>query len=57
MTANNGPWAMSMIRRKDFSDLAATDEEKAAWKATSDRYWAAYERGKAAAQAAAESAA
>ena len=45
-----GPWAMSMLRRKNFSDLAFSDEKKASYKQNSDIYWAAYERGKAAAK-------
>ena len=49
MIANNGPWAMGMIRRKDFNSLVITDAEKAGYKATSDRYWAAFERGRVAA--------
>lgn len=41
----NGGWAQGMISRRDFSMFAMTDDEKATWKATSNRYWAAYERG------------
>lgn len=42
----SGPWAMSMIRKTDFSDYAITDEQKADWKERSDRFWAAFQRGR-----------
>ncbi|WP_417744770.1 hypothetical protein [Rosistilla oblonga] len=41
----NGGWAQDMIRCRDFSNLAITNEEKRRYKANSDRYWAARERG------------
>lgn len=38
----HGSWAMSMIRRRDFSHIVGGETHKP----TSDRYWAAHERGK-----------
>lgn len=51
MVEGNGGWAQSMLRRRDFSDYTgahALDRER--WKRNSDRYWAAFEMGKQAAQ-------
>jgi hypothetical protein len=39
----SGPWAMSMMRRKDFGGIVNGEKE---WRETSDRYWAAHERGR-----------
>ena len=41
----NGSWAMSMIRRQDFSSLAMTLQDRQLHEATSKRYWAAREHG------------
>ncbi len=38
----SGPWAMSMMQRKDFSGIVNGEKE---WRETSDRYWAARIRG------------
>lgn len=50
MIEGNGGWAQGMISRKDFSDLAATDSEKASWLETSRIYWEAHELGRIAAK-------
>lgn len=52
MIEGNGGWSQSMIRRRDFSDMAVPHSTKALWKKDSDRYWAAHERGRRAAQSA-----
>ena len=54
MIGGNGGWAQSMMRQRDFSRYAVRDEQKQIWTATSDRYWAAHERGKQAAKMAAK---
>ncbi|TWT58929.1 hypothetical protein KOR42_23160 [Thalassoglobus neptunius] len=46
----NGPWAMSMIRRKNFSRYSMTDPEVKEHIQVSNRYWAAFKRGKTAAE-------
>lgn len=45
----NGPWAQSMISRKDFSSMAASDSTKLAWKKTSNLFWKHFRRGRKAA--------
>lgn len=47
----NGGWAQSMIRCRDFSTYAVSEADKREWKDTSDRYWTAHAKGKAAADA------
>ena len=46
----NGSWAQGMLSRKDFSGLAVDDALKIAYKATSDAWWRAYDRGRLAAE-------
>lgn len=46
----NGGWAQGMISRRDFDSLAVSKKEKAAYKATSDRFWKAFRRGRKAAK-------
>jgi hypothetical protein len=41
----NGGWAMGMIKRKNFSGLAVSPQQKAAYKRRSNSYWRAYTRG------------
>lgn len=48
MIEGNGGWAQGMISRKDFSTLAIDDKAKRDYKNTSNRYWRAHARGKAA---------
>jgi hypothetical protein len=38
----NGPWAMSMMRMKDFRGIVNAEAE---WRDASNRYWSARERG------------
>ena len=38
-----GQWAMSMMRRRDFSRIVGGEAE---WRDTSNRYWEAFERGR-----------
>lgn len=45
----NGDWAMGMIRRKDFSGLAVSQQQKSAWKRRSNTYWRAHKHGQEAA--------
>ena len=41
----NGEWAQGMLRRKNFSGFAATDEDKKRWKCNSELWHSAFERG------------
>lgn len=45
MIEGNGDWAMGMIRRKDFSGLAVSPQQKSACKRTSNLYWKSFKCG------------
>jgi len=45
----NGEWAQGMLSSRDFSGLAIDESLRAAYKARSDMWWTANERGRLAA--------
>lgn len=40
------PWAQGMISRRDFSGIAVSAKEKAAYKKTSNLYWKHFRLGR-----------